>query len=58
MLEALHNFPIEQTDHWAVDALVEACSLLNDNQTEKAHDVIRAALWEAASRCDQYDGVK
>lgn len=37
---------------WAVDALVEACTALNKGYVELAHEVIRAALWNAAGRCD------
>ena len=36
---------------WAVDALIEACALLNQQQYQNAHEVIRTALWTAAGSC-------
>lgn len=36
---------------WAVDALVEANALLNKQECQKALDVIRTALWNAAGSC-------
>jgi hypothetical protein len=38
---------------WAVDALVEACRLLNEQRCSDALEVIRQALWTAAGSCSQ-----